>query len=266
IFSDSHIPYAVDRDQSPQLRLTVPTLAEMSAKALDLLDGGKGFLLQIEGEKVDHAGHANEPAGLLHEQLTFEDAVKVALDFAMEDGDTLVIVTADHGTGGPSLNGSGDNYGGSTKGLTALAEMKASFDVLFDDLGSSPSPALVRDVLERRLGIQAAANEAESVSAAFAGRPPFAASEFFGTRDSTLGAVVGNHSKIGWTSNNHTAEDTVLFAWGPGAELFSGLHDNTDMFDLLLSTIGVRFSNPTMSREEAARLMAQRTEVAPHWL
>ena len=100
IFSDSHLPYTVDRNHSADLQAKVPTLAEMAKVAIDNLKGNRnGFLLQIEGGRVDHGGHANDLAGLLYDQLEFEAAVRVAVDFARKDGDTLVIITADHACG-----------------------------------------------------------------------------------------------------------------------------------------------------------------------
>ena len=77
-----------------------PTLPAMTSKAISLLSkkasGGKGFYLQVEGALIDKRSHANDAAQTLEETKAFDDAVKVALDFAKKDGNTLVIVTADH--------------------------------------------------------------------------------------------------------------------------------------------------------------------------
>ncbi|MCX7041051.1 MAG: alkaline phosphatase, partial [Spirochaetes bacterium] len=65
----------------------------------------------MEGSKVDWAAHADDPAGLVSDLLAFDDAVKTALDFAKKDGNTLVIVVADHGTGGVTIGAASDkNY------------------------------------------------------------------------------------------------------------------------------------------------------------
>lgn len=75
----------------------VPTLAQMTAKAIDLLKTNeKGFLLQVEGASIDKQAHASNPCGQFGETMDLDEAVKVALDFAKQDGNTLVIVTADH--------------------------------------------------------------------------------------------------------------------------------------------------------------------------
>lgn len=75
----------------------IPTLASMTSKAIDLLKNNKkGFFLQVEGASIDKQAHANNPCGQFGETIDLDEAVQVALDFAKKDGNTLVIVTADH--------------------------------------------------------------------------------------------------------------------------------------------------------------------------
>lgn len=76
-------------------------LAAMTAKAVEVLaQNKKGFFLMVEGSQIDWASHANDTDYILREMLDFDDAVGVGIDFAERDGNTLVIVTADHETGG----------------------------------------------------------------------------------------------------------------------------------------------------------------------
>ncbi len=76
---------------------SVPTLAEMTTKAIDLLKGNeKGFFLQVEGASIDKQDHAANPCGQIGETVDLDEAVQKALEFAKADGKTLVIVTADH--------------------------------------------------------------------------------------------------------------------------------------------------------------------------
>lgn len=84
---------------------SLPLLAEATHKAIQKLKnaGSKGFFLMIEGAKVDYAGHANFLPGSVLETLSFDQAVAEALRFADQNGETLVIVTADHETGGLTL-------------------------------------------------------------------------------------------------------------------------------------------------------------------
>jgi alkaline phosphatase len=99
-----------------------PTLAEMIGKAIDVLDEDpEGFFLMGEGGQIDWACHDNDAADALHQMEQFDEAVGVALEFARRRGDTLVLVTADHETGGLSLIAKGKGYRvrWSTKGHTA---------------------------------------------------------------------------------------------------------------------------------------------------
>jgi len=94
LFSDSGIP-SIDR---------TPTLGEMTEKAIYSLNNNEsGFFLMVEGSQIDWAGHANDVNYALRELADFDAAVKSILDFATEDGETLVILTADHETGGMNV-------------------------------------------------------------------------------------------------------------------------------------------------------------------
>ncbi len=76
---------------------SVPTLAQMTTKAIDLLSKNeKGFFLQVEGASIDKQDHAANPCGQIGETVDLDEAVQVALAYAREHGDTLVVVTADH--------------------------------------------------------------------------------------------------------------------------------------------------------------------------
>ncbi len=78
-----------------------PTLAEMTHKALDLLaESESGFFLMVEGGQIDWAGHGNDASALLHEMIKFDEAVQVVYDWSRDREDTVVVLTADHETGG----------------------------------------------------------------------------------------------------------------------------------------------------------------------
>ena len=84
-------------------------LANATEIALEILDNNKkGFILMIEGSQIDWGGHDNNKERMIGETLDFDKAVAKALDFAERDGNTLVLVTADHETGGVTI--SGGNY------------------------------------------------------------------------------------------------------------------------------------------------------------
>ena len=99
------LPYSIDA------RGDVATLAEYTAKGIELLDNPKGFFMMVEGGAIDWCGHANEAAGNLHEVLALDEAVRVALAFAQKHpGETLIIVTGDHETGGMTMGFAGTGY------------------------------------------------------------------------------------------------------------------------------------------------------------
>lgn len=95
ILSPGHLPPAAKRDY---------TLGELTQKAIDILKRNeKGFVLMVEGSQIDLAAHDNDMPRLISETADFDTAVKTCLDFAEADGNTLVVVTADHETGGITL-------------------------------------------------------------------------------------------------------------------------------------------------------------------
>ncbi|MGV9712818.1 alkaline phosphatase [Gordonia sp. NPDC003424] len=82
---------------NPDRTASIPRLSAMTSKSIDLLkDNDKGFFLQVEGASIDKQDHAANPCGQIGETVDLDEATKVALDFAEENKDTLVIVTADH--------------------------------------------------------------------------------------------------------------------------------------------------------------------------
>lgn len=86
-----------------------PTLSQMTEKAIDLLDNGEnGFFLMVEGAHIDKHSHNNESENMTESMAEFDKAINIALEFAKKDGNTLVVVTADHETGAITLNDKGE--------------------------------------------------------------------------------------------------------------------------------------------------------------
>jgi len=104
LFGKHHLDYEIDRQhESPVL---TPSVKDMAVKAVQLLDaraGNKGFFLLIEGAKIDKAAHPNDAATMLREILAYDEAVGAMIDFARQDGETLIVSTSDHETGGLTL-------------------------------------------------------------------------------------------------------------------------------------------------------------------
>ena len=103
LFADGDIPYEIDRRNEDD---KYPSLHEMAETAMNALsratrDSYKGFFLMIEGSRIDHAGHHNDPAAQVHEVLAYDRAFNSVLDFIKnEKTETVMVSTSDHETGG----------------------------------------------------------------------------------------------------------------------------------------------------------------------
>lgn len=147
-----------DEHNNPIPKRTM-SLPKSTETALNILSQNKkGFFIMVEGSQIDFGGHANNTIYIVNEMLDFDQAVGKALDFAAKDGETLIIVTADHETGGLALTGG----------------------------------------------------------------------------DMKTGMVKGSYS-----TGDHTAIMVPVFAYGPGAELFSGIQENTDIPKKIISLLGL---------------------------
>ena len=103
LFAETDIPYEIDRRNENHI---YPSLDEMAITAMNALsaatkDNDKGFFLMIEGSRIDHAGHANDPAAQVHEVLAYDKAFGSVINFVeRENTQTLMVATSDHETGG----------------------------------------------------------------------------------------------------------------------------------------------------------------------
>ncbi len=259
VFDAGHLPMSVDRAQSAELQQRVPTLAEMSRRALELLAGGpQGFLLQIEGGRVDHAAHNNDAGAIFREQLDFDDAIAAVLDWARPRGDTLVVITTDHGNSNPGLNGTGGNYRSTNECFARVAAATASTEELLRRgqaalHGAKGGVDAVSELIRDALGVELSRGEAEYLTRALAGD---AGGEIFKQHAKpagALGRVLGNHNGIGWTGTSHTADWAPILAVGPAKSRFAGILANTVAFEHMIELMGVRHVNPRMTPEESRK-------------
>ena len=227
IFCQDHLPYAVDRPRGGLTAQAIPSLTEMMAGALDCLRGGeKGFFLQVEAGRVDHAGHANDAAAILRDQLEFDECIAQALAFQEEEPETLILITTDHGCGGAQLNGIGPGYLDSGPALSRLTPMTRSFEGLYREIREGGD---LQTLLARHLQIDLPASEAEELHARVVQEQ--ISSLAFCQR---MGQLVAPRTAVGWTSQSHTAEHVEFTACGPGAEAFSGYVQNAAIFHQLV--------------------------------
>lgn len=273
LFGRGHLPFSVDRDHSESIAAAVPTLAEMTRAALEMLSASdRGFLLQVEGGRVDHAAHNNDAGAILFDQLAFDDALRVIFEFARQRDDTLVIVTTDHGNSNPGLNGTGKKYRESTACFERLLKTTASYEAMDRELRSAAGeqpPALdkIRETIRAGTGIELSTDEAEKIALAGAGKPPPELNRQHANFVGVLGQVLGNHTGIGWTGVSHTADLALLTAFGPSAESFRGIFPCTYAYERLTGLLGITHRNPKMTLDQARRFASSApASLPPHWL
>ena len=233
------LPYAIDRKEG---ELSLPEIVEVAIAQLSTHDQ---FFMMAEGGKIDYASHANDGGTVLREVLDFDKAIKVAYDFYMQHPDeTLIVVTADHETGGMALGNS--DY---TLNLKVLAEQKCSSDLLSDQLSALQKEAgkyltweQVKEVISQNTGlytvVEISTEEDQLLQAAFGQMMQHQGVEKSLYKDinalaSKALALLNQKSRLGWTSKGHTASAVPVFAIGVGAERFTGWHDNSEIAPLI---------------------------------
>jgi alkaline phosphatase len=222
-FAPSHMDSDIDRRY---LELEEPSLAEMTAKAIEVLRQNKeGFFMMVEGSQVDWAGHANDSIYMITDFLAFDDAVKVAVDFAEEDGDTLVVAFPDHNTGGMKIGNYYTVYNAIGKSYTntqvedlidPLVGMQVTAGLLvskLDDYGDDLIAAV-----EDLWGLEITEDDVDEIDAL--------ASEV-GKEYAIARIISKNHTVIGWTTHGHNGEDVPVWIYPASAAI--GVIDDTEL-------------------------------------
>nr|WP_240545026.1 alkaline phosphatase [Ectothiorhodospira shaposhnikovii] len=213
-----------------------PSLAEMTAKAIELLSQNRsGFFLMVEGSQVDWAGHATDPAYKLQDFLAFDDAVRVALDFAEKDRQTMIIVVPDHNTGALTLGNfaTSSNYTSTSveKVIDPLKGMKVTAGFIAAQLPRNPGNDDIRQAVQNYWGISLTEDDANAIRSAAASVGMTYA----------IGRVVSErHTIFGWSTHGHTGEDVPLWSFGPGAP--RGYLDNTEIAQAVAKAFGLNLS------------------------
>lgn len=229
LFHPGWMNFEIDRANTNE-----PSLAEMTAKALDLLSRNqRGFFLMVEGGRIDHASHMNDAATTIREVLAFDEAVGDALQFQKAHRNTLLIITADHETGGLSLIGhdrdSEEKYVGPN--LPAIQSAHASFSAIRRDLGEKPTADRVRAGVKKYLSIEITPEEAETVVEDPIHRlDPW---NYSFPQVHTLAFVLRPYLRVGWSAQTHTGSPVFAAGCGPGSEGLSGLRHNTELFRIM---------------------------------
>ncbi len=227
MFASNDMSYEMDRET---LHPEQPSLAEMTAKAIELLSQNKkGFFLFVEGSKIDWASHANDPIGVISDMLAYDDAVRVALDFAARDKRTLVMGFSDHGNGGMTIGSKDtDNTYSKMKPeelVTSLRKAKLTGEGIQQMIGEEKTPERIKEVVEQYYGISDLSEE--EVARIQTSKLDL---------NYELGPMMSKRAYIGWTTNGHTGEDLFLFAYGPNRPV--GMLDNTEIAYITAENLG----------------------------
>lgn len=232
VFNSGALPYAIDRAHIPELQ-TTPSLAEMAQTAIDQMkDHKEGFVLQIEGGKVDWAAHANDIAALIHDQLAFDEAVKTAVDFAEKDGNTMVIITTDHGNANP-----GTIYGSeATKNFDSIASYQYTNEYILNAIHPDFNLQQMKDWIYETNKISLADDDAQHLLSFYSGLEKQEAGLYNYKKlpFKAYSDIQKKHNSVGWISMDHSGDYVEVAVFGPGKELLPAFVKNTDLHHLML--------------------------------
>ncbi|MBR5828841.1 MAG: alkaline phosphatase [Bacteroidaceae bacterium] len=224
----TELPYAINRKADDL------TLAQITAAGIDFLEekSKKGFFMMIEGGKIDYAAHNDDGATVFQEVIDFNAAIEEAYEFYKRHKDeTLIIVTADHETGGLVLG-----YTGEYKlNLKALQSQKVSVETMIEILKSEKETTWghIEELVKENIGVALRkkhnADEKVTVDSSLA-------------NEIAYNAIYDLNRKalLSWASGNHSGTYVPLYAIGKGAELFDGVLDNTDIVKIIKKLKGIK--------------------------
>lgn len=234
------LPYAIDRQEDAlTLRQIVSTAIPYLSQKHDR------FFMMVEGGMIDYACHGQDGATAIGETLDMDAALEEAYRFYLDHPDeTLIIVTADHETGGLAMGN-----GGYVLNLQTLQNQHCSAWILSDLLSAlfkdnTPTWDEVKNLLAKQLGFYTSVElttEEDTLlhnlyNRAIAHKNG-KVKTLYKTMDelgNTAIALLNKKAHLGWTSYDHTGHAVPVFAVGIGAERFTGWHDNTEIAPLIL--------------------------------
>jgi len=232
------LPYAIDRKEGDL------TLAEITESAISFLTKGKdkGFFLMVEGGKIDWACHSNDPATAFNEVIDMDNAIRVAYEFYKKHPkETLIVVTADHETGGLGLGTS--KYELHLKSLANQKESQEELSRSITDLRKTKSAISweeVKSVLTEKMGFwkklpltwEQEKMLRDQYEESFVKKHVVFEESLYSKTEplaATARKVMSQIAMVGWTSPNHTAGYVPVYAIGAGSKLFIGKIDNTEI-------------------------------------
>ncbi len=235
-FTNGPLAYAINA--TPEL--DQPSIAEITAKAIEVLDNPDGFFLMVEGGRIDWAGHANDAATNLRDVLALDEAVRIALAFQKKSPDTLVVVTGDHETGGLSMGFAGTGYAIYPDRLARQTMSVDAFESRVMELFKKNAKLTfdeTKPLLKDAFGFVFRGPDADEKDPMLLTKAE--EKELADAFPKNLGGacrlVMSHKAGLGWSSGAHTAMPVMTTAQGPGAEKFSGFIENTDISKIVKS-------------------------------
>ncbi|HOZ14097.1 MAG TPA: alkaline phosphatase [Tenuifilaceae bacterium] len=247
----STLLYEIDRADSDI------TLEDITRKAIEVVDNPNGFFMMVEGGKIDWACHDNDAATVINEVLAFSRSVNAAFEFYKKHpNETLIIVTADHETGGMSLGNEANGY---KNFLSILRNQKMSQEKLHQTIenyhNGNPNASFnqVMDIIQQNTGLSLTGGYALSPEELEQLRQAY--NLYFGVKQTnnskneysktdllvrTALSILNKKAGIGWTSGTHTGSPVPIFVIGEGQALFNHFMDNTDIPKNILKSTGIK--------------------------
>lgn len=229
--------------------LTLPDMTAAAIRQLTRVTPDR-FFLMVEGGNIDHAGHANDGGTIMREVINFDQSIALAYDFYLKHPDeTLILVTADHETGGMSVGTTTSGYAVNPEVAALQKVSKEQFTEYFKSIARNRRVyhwSDMEEYLAENLGFGTAVKltdeETAELSRMFedmmAGRNTPDQETLYATFDGFTARVFGllnDKAGLGFTTVKHTGAPVPVFAIGVGAERFNGINDNTDLPRKILS-------------------------------
>ena len=255
LFGNKSIPYELERDP-----VTTPSLAEMTRKAIEVLSQDPdGFFLMVEGSKVDWAAHDNDGKAAVTEFLAFDKACKVAFDYAKRDGQTVVVVVPDHGTGAVTIGNTKSNHGYDKMSLkqimSPIDDYKLSVWTMTEKikpLETSEWPAL----FEKYFNIQLTSADIQFLQSASDYEKSNLTKEQRKNNLSLarlLSQFLYSRTYFGFTTYGHTIENVIYAIYHPQNDVLNGYITNLQLHEYMARQLNLTDSLPKLTEDIFAK-------------
>lgn len=256
LFGERALPYDIDRNPDK-----VPSLAEMTGKALEILSQKEnGFFLMVEGSQVDWAAHANDPIGIITEYLAFDEAVGKAIEFAKKDGETAIVIMADHGNSGFTI-GSRNCPGYDKLGMDAIFGAVSKYKLSANGLEAvlvNTRPEKIKSEFKKYTGIDLSEDELKTLLSS----KNYKEGDYtqVGTSNNMVHHIVNilnSRTCFGFTTGGHTGEEVLLASYHPQGDVLKGHVMNTQVNEYLQRVLGLE----TSLKELTDKIFVKHTDV-----